>query len=337
MPGGQGGTDIYVCERTSEGWSLPRNLGPGINTAANEMFPVLFGDTMYFASNGHRTLGGLDIFRTVWTDVEWSRPENLNYPINTPFDDFALFPLVGGREGYLSSNRGGADGIYRFTANEPTLLLNISVFDEADGSPLAGAEVRLLEPTNPNPLSLFTNDDGKVTFPLTVEKLYEVLASKDGAFTESRTVSTKGQRISRPYSEEFRMKQVVVDKPIVIENIYYDYDRWDIRPDAALELDRIARLFIDNPNLSFELGSHTDSRASDTYNLVLSDARANSAVDYLVRKGVPADRITARGYGERKLVNHCSDEVECDEEGHQANRRTEFKVTRILPMISERK
>lgn len=337
MPGGQGGTDIYVCERTAEGWSLPRNLGPGINTSANEMFPVLFGDTMYFASNGHRTLGGLDIFRTVLTDDEWSRPENLNYPINTPHDDFALVPLPGGREGYLSSNRSGVDGIYRFSVNDPTLLLNISVFDEADGAPMSGVEVRMLEPTQPEPITLFSDEDGTITFPLTVDRLYEIVASKDGNFTESRTVSTMGQRTSRTYNEEFRLKQVVVDKPIVIENIYYDYDKWDIRPDAAVELDRIARLFIDNPNLSFELGSHTDSRASDTYNLVLSDARANSAVDYLVRKGVPANRLTARGYGERKLVNRCSDGVECTEDEHQANRRTEFKVTRILPMLSDRK
>lgn len=335
MPGGHGGTDIYVCERTAEGWGLPRNLGAGINTAANEMFPSLRADTLYFASNGHRSLGGLDIFRSVLRGGEWGDPENLNYPINTSHDDFALV-MLDDRKGYLSSNRNGRDAIFRFTANDPTLLLNISVFDELDGSPMAGAEVRLLEPTHPVPLTLFTNDDGKVSFPLSVEKLYEVLASKDGVFTESRKVSTVGLRTSRAFTEEFQMKQVVVDKPIVIENIYYDYDRWDIREDAALELDRIAKLFIDNPNLSFELGSHTDSRATDNYNLVLSDARANSAVDYLVRKGVPADRLTARGYGEHKLVNRCHDGVECSEEEHQANRRTEFKVTRIMPMLSDR-
>ncbi|MCB9184825.1 MAG: OmpA family protein [Flavobacteriales bacterium] len=335
MPGGLGGTDIYVCERTAEGWGMPRNLGPTVNTSANEMFPVLRNDTLYFSSNGHRSLGGLDIFRSTLSDGEWSRPENLNYPVNTVHDDFGFVLLQDGRSGYLSSNRSGLDGIYRFTTNDPTLLLHATLLDEEDGSPMAGAEVRLLEPSLPEPIQLFTDSDGSVTLPLTLDKVYEVMASKDGVFTESRKVSTEGQRTSRVYEEEFRMRRVVVDKPIVIENIYYDYDRWDIRPDAAVELDHIARLFIDNPSMSFELGSHTDSRASDTYNLLLSDARAKSAVDYLVRMGVPAERLTARGYGERNLVNGCRDGVDCSEEEHQANRRTEFKVTRITEAISE--
>ncbi|MFZ1694889.1 MAG: OmpA family protein [Flavobacteriales bacterium] len=336
MPGGFGGTDLYVCERTADGWGLPRNLGPTVNTPGNEMFPTMRGDTMYFSSNGHRSLGGLDIFRSVLHDGDWSAPENLNYPINTQHDDFALV-MLDGSKGYLSSNRAGQDGIYRFQENAPTLVLNISVFDMDDGSPMAGAEVRLLEPMKTEPLTLFTNDDGQVSFPLTVEKLYEVLASKDGVFTERRTVDTRGQRISKTYDEEFRMQRVVIDKPIVIENIYYDYDKWDIRPDAAVELDKIAQVFIDNPNLSFELGSHTDSRASDTYNLLLSDMRAKSAVDYLIQRGVPSDRISAHGYGERKLVNRCKDGVECSEEEHQANRRTEFKVVKVIPMMSERR
>ena len=336
MPGGFGGTDLYACERTADGWGYPRNLGPTVNTAANEMFPSLHGDTLYFASNGHRGLGGLDVFRSFRQDGEWSPPQNLNYPISTAHDDFALVMLDGGN-GYLSSNRSGRDGIYRFTQHAPTLTLNISVFDELDGSPMANAEVKLLEPLNPEPVTLFTNEDGQVSFPLTVDKLYEVLASKDGVFTERRTVDTRGQRLSRNYDEDFRLQRVVLDKPIVIENIYYDYDRWEIRPDAAVELDKVAQLFIDNPGLSFELGSHTDSRASDTYNLLLSDMRARSAMDYLIRKGVPAERITARGYGESMLVNRCADDVDCAEHEHQANRRTEFKVTKVMPLVSDRR
>lgn len=336
MPGGYGGTDIYACARTAEGWGHPRNLGPTVNTAGNEMFPTVHGDTLYFASNGHRSLGGLDIFRTVLSGGEWSKPANLNYPINTRHDDFALVMLDGGR-GLLSSNRSGTDGIYRFEQHPPTLTLNISVFDERDGSPMDNAEVKLLDPFASAPFTLFTGEDGQVSFPLTAGRLYEVLASKDGLFTERRTIDTRDQRTSRSYVQDFRLQRVVVDKPIVIENIYYDYDRWDIRPDAAAELDKVAQLFIDNPLLSFELSSHTDSRASDTYNLLLSDARAKSAVDYLIRRGVHPDRITARGYGERRLVNHCKDGVECSEEDHQRNRRTEFKVVKVAPLVSERR
>ncbi|MBK7944297.1 MAG: OmpA family protein [Flavobacteriales bacterium] len=336
MPGGQGGTDIYVCEHSGDGWSLPRNLGPTVTAAGNELFPTMRGDTLHFASNGHRSLGGLDLFRSILREEEWSAPENLNYPIDTPHDDFALV-MLGADRGYLSSNRQGKDGIYRFTAHAPTLVLNISVFDEADGSPMAGAEVKLLEPLNPSPITLYTDLDGKASFPLTVDKLYEVLASKDGVFTERRPISTQGQRLSKNYDEEFRLKRVVLDQPIVIENIYYDLDSWEIRPDAAVELDKVAQLFIDNPGLSFELGSHTDSRASDAYNLLLSDMRAKSAVDYLIRNGVPTNRLSARGYGERKLVNRCKDDVECTEQEHQANRRTEFKVTKVTPLISQRR
>jgi outer membrane protein OmpA-like peptidoglycan-associated protein len=191
---------------------------------------------------------------------------------------------------------------------------------------MAGVRVELLDETTGTRTELITGPDGRYRFPLEPGHRYRVLGGKDGMFTESRDISTVGQRISRTYIEDFQLMPVVVDKPIVIENIYYDYDRWEIRPDAAVELDKVARLFMDNPGLRFELSSHTDSRATDTYNLVLSDARANSAVDYLIRKGVDPGRISARGYGERMLVNRCADDVPCSEEEHQANRRTEFKV-----------
>ena len=147
-------------------------------------------------------------------------------------------------------------------------------------------------------------------------------------FIVSEDISTKGQRTSKVYEVELKLKAVEMDKPILVNNIYYDYDKWDIRPEAALELMKIARLFMDNPELSFELSSHTDSRASDMYNLVLSEARARSAVDFLIRKGVDPRRITAKGYGESRLVNHCSDGVPCSEDEHQQNRRTEFKVVK---------
>ncbi len=333
MPGGFGGTDIYACTLTAEGWGYPRNLGPTINTSANEMFPTVHGDTLYFASNGHRTLGGLDIFQTSYLNDEWSIPENLNYPINTPFDDFAFVLLPNATSGFLSSNRTGPDRIYTLEAHDPTLSLKGIFLEEDEGAPMADVEVKLLDMTEGDTIVLYTNGDGQYSFPLAPGRNYRVLGGKDGMFTESRDLSTKGQRTSRTYTEDFRLKRVVIDKPIVVENIYYDYDKWDIRTDAAVELDKLVRLFNDNPELSFELGSHTDSRATDLYNLVLSEARANSAVDYLIRSGVDADRITARGYGERQTVNRCLNDVECSEEEHQANRRTEFKVTRSKALL----
>lgn len=333
MPGGFGGTDLYACTRTTEGWGYPRNLGTTINTSANEMFPTVVGDTLYFASNGHRTMGGLDIVYSVLKDDVWSEPTNMNYPINTSYDDFSLTLLPNGH-GYLSSDRLGSDRIYTFQPHDPTLLLEASFVDEETGAPMANVEVRMLEPTEPEPINLFTDEDGAVSFPLSPERVYQLYGSKDGVFTESREISTVGQRTSRTYQETFRMRPIVLDKPIVIENIYYDYDKWDIRPDAAIELDKVARLFLDNPDLSFELGSHTDSRASDTYNLLLSDARAKSAVDYLVRMGVPSQRLSGRGYGESRPVNRCKNDIDCSEDEHQANRRTEFKVTNLNTDVS---
>lgn len=328
-PGGLGGTDIYRCTRTGDGWGTPENLGEPVNTPGNEMFPTLFGDTLFFASNGHPGVGGLDVFRTTTIDGAWQTPENMGYPINTPFDDLALVMLPDARSGFLTSDRHGSDRIYTFHVNDPTLLVEGRFLDEERGLAMTDVEVKLLDLTTGEELTLLTDADGSYRFPLQPGRQYRVMGSKNGMFTESRDLDTRGERYSRTWREDFRLKEVVIDKPILVENIYYDYDRWDIRPEAALELDKLARLFMDNPGLSFELSSHTDSRASITYNLMLSEARAKSAVDYLLRKGVDPQRIVARGYGEARLRNHCKDGVECSEEQHQLNRRTEFKVTRL--------
>ena len=330
MPGGRGGTDIYRCLQTEEGWGLPMNLGETVNTAGTEMFPTLFGDSLFFASNGHRSLGGLDVFVTTPSNGDWTVPENLNYPINTVHDDFAFVMQPDGSHGFLSSNRSGSDRIHSFTTQEPTLVVQGTFKDDEYYLPMAEVEVKLLDISSGEDLKLMTGPDGKFAFNLNKDREYRLSGEKNGMFTESRDLSTAGQKLSRTWTEDFELKEVVVDKPILVQNIYYDYDRWDIRTEAAAELDKVARIFIDNPGLSFELSSHTDSRASHMYNLMLSEARAKSAVDYLIRKGVDPARITAKGYGEMKLVNGCRDGLECSEEEHQANRRTEFKVTKVL-------
>lgn len=328
-PGGFGGTDIYRCIKTDEGWSIPENLGATVNTTGNEMFPTLFGDSLFFSSNGHRTLGGLDLFVTTSNNGEWSEPENLRYPINTPHDDFSLVLLPDARSGYLSSDRSGSDRIHMFEVNDPTLIAQGTFTDEEHFKPMADVEVKLIDLTTGVEITVFTGPDGSYRFDLKRDGTYRISGTKNGMFTETRQLSTADQRISRTWTEDFQLKEVIVDKPILVENIYYDYDRWDIREDAALELNKLAKIFMDNPSLSFELSSHTDCRSSQTYNLMLSEARAKSAVDYLIRSGVDPERITARGYGESRLVNHCKDGVECSEEEHQENRRTEFKVTKV--------
>lgn len=138
-----------------------------------------------------------------------------------------------------------------------------------------------------------------------------------------------GKKLSENFTANFELDQIIIEKPIVLENIYYDLDKWFIRADAAKELDRLVQVMQDNPKLHIELSSHTDSRAGDQYNLVLSDKRAKAAVEYIVSKGIDAKRMKWKGYGESRLVNQCKNKVECSEELHQQNRRTEFKATKI--------
>jgi peptidoglycan-associated lipoprotein len=327
-PGGQGGTDIYRSRRGDDGWEFPENLGAAINTGGNEMFPTIFGDTLYFSSNGHGGLGGLDIFRTWEENGEWRKPGNMGHPLNSPSDDLALVFEKDGRSGFLSSDRSGRDRIHSFTVNDPVLLLSGICINEITGAPMAGVQVKLIETSTGGEVVLTSGNDGRFQADLRPGQDLHIQGSLEGMFTESVDVSTVGQRTSRTYEVELRLKPLEMDKPFLVNNIYYDYDRWEIRPDAAAELKKLARLFKDNPTLHFELSSHTDSRAGDMYNMVLSEARARSAVDFLIRQGVDPERLVAKGYGESKLVNHCRNGVICSEELHQQNRRTEFKVIR---------
>ncbi len=152
-----------------------------------------------------------------------------------------------------------------------------------------------------------------------------------GCFTKTDKISTIGRKYSEDFYADFEVEKIVIDKPIVLENIYYDFDKWNIRPDAAAELDKLAKLLQDNPEIDIEMGSHTDSRGSDQYNMVLSEKRANAAVKYLISKGIESKRLTYKGYGETIHVNQCKNDVPCSEVEHQKNRRTEFKVKKINP------
>lgn len=341
-PGGFGGSDIWYCRKEAGAWSEPTNLGAAVNTAGNEAFPVVNGDALYFSSDAHENLGGLDIFETHLTDGQWSDPRNMNFPVNTPHDDFSLVidkrvGLSADAElsGYLSSSRDGADQIYTFSTVTPIFFVEGEVTD-VSGRYLPNVEVTLAEVLTQEDTSVVTGPDGRFVFPLKPGSDYTLRAAEPMHLSQSLPISTRGLLRSDTLRNDFRLSPIVLDAPILIENILYDYDKWDIRPDAAIELDKLARIFLDNPDMTFELGAHTDSRGGDTYNLVLSDARANSAVDYLIRHGVNPDRISARGFGETMLTNRCTNGVKCTEEEHQANRRTEFRVTGLKDFAHER-
>lgn len=325
-PGGLGGTDIWKSEDNGTGWSEPKNLGPAVNTPGNELFPTVNGHTLYFASTAHFNLGGLDIFSTRAEGDIWTAPENMGYPLNTVHDDFSFVMDTVSNSGYLSSDRTGNDRIHAFIIRDRIFMLEGEVTDSSGGFlPNVEANIENIETLEEK--TVLTGPDGIFRFRLEPESTYDVTVHRDGYLNERRRISTKGLAVSDTLEADFKLRTIMVNKPIAIENIYFDYDKWDIRPDAAVELDKLLAIIKENPDLSFELGSHTDARGGDLYNLVLSDGRANSTVDYLVRHGADPMRITAKGYGEERLVNHCKNGVVCSEEAHQANRRTEFTIT----------
>lgn len=331
-PGGQGGADLWLSRKVNGTWSQPENLGPAINTAYNDVFPTLWKDSvLYYSSEGRHGLGGLDLYRADKAGSGWNRAENVGYPLNTSFDDFGIAVNDSATAGFVSSNRGGnpeIDQIYAFTINDLRFTLEGIAVEKGSQEPLAGVTVELLNRKTGKKETAITGPDGRFMFKLDRETDYSVVGSKDGFFTNTEIVSTVGKVRSENMFVKLKLEleKIVINKPIVLENIYYDLDKWDIRPDAALELDKLVQTLKDNPGIRIELSSHTDSRADDKYNDVLSQKRAESAVQYLTSRGIDAGRMVAKGYGERKLVNGCSNDVKCTEEEHQANRRTEFKV-----------
>jgi outer membrane protein OmpA-like peptidoglycan-associated protein len=333
MPGGNGGTDIYKTEFDGTNWSKPENLGNMVNSGGNEMFPYFHEDgTLFFSSNGHNSLGGLDVYMTTMHVDHWARPENLNYPLNTKYDDFSYTITENKVDGFVTSTRvNGNDELYSFKKIPPTFILYGKARKKGTQESVEGVRVEITDASTGKIISKTTNKDGKFEMKLELEKDYLLYCTKIGCFTRTDIISTKEKKYSENFYADFEVEEIIIDKPIVLENIFYDFDKWEIRADATLELERLVKILNENPTITIELSSHTDWRGSDHYNLVLSDKRANAAVNYIISKGIPAERITAKGYGETHPVNKCINHTECTEEEYQLNRRTEFKVIKITP------
>ncbi|SMG27630.1 OmpA family protein [Sphingobacterium psychroaquaticum] len=337
MPGGKGGVDIWFSEKNSDGsWGKPQNAGPEINGNGDEMFPSVFADTLYFSSDSYASMGGLDIFKAVGQKAAFSGRQSLRYPVNSSADDFAFVVSADDEErqyGYLASNRSGgagSDDIYSFVYNKPrtkvTITLAGKVYDKATSELLRESRVHMFD-NNGGLLSSFAVSDSHFDKELEPKTAYKFVVFKEGYMSDSLFVSGVTARRDTTLFANFRL-QPVNKKGIsfVLDNIYYDFDKYDIRSDAAVVLDQLVKVMKDNPTLRIELSSHTDSRGSDKYNLVLSQHRARSAVEYIVSRGIERERLVAKGYGEMKLVNKCANGVTCSEEEHQANRRTEVEV-----------
>lgn len=334
MPGGKGSSDIYMSKWEGTKWGKPENMGLEINTSGKESFPYSHDEdsTFYFSSDGNLSLGGLDIFKCKWDGSHWSKPENIKAPLNSQKDDFALSIKSDGKGGYLSSNRGGDDRIYEWAPIppvEPVYTTEGVITDKATGKPLPGAKVVFKNMDEGTEEFVMADENGKYKYTIKPNTHYDIVASKDLYFVKKDKVFVPKSKLGESITKDLALEPIIIDKPIVIENIYYDVAKWDIRPEAALELDKLVQFLKDNGKINIELSSHTDCRASNQYNLTLSEKRAKSAVDYLISKGIEAARLKAKGYGETKLLNKCADGVTCTDEEHQMNRRTEIKVLKI--------
>lgn len=327
----RGGTDIYYSKRNNDtGWSAPVNMGSDINTAGNERTPFFDSSgNFYFASDGHTGMGGLDIFKaTQDANGKWN-VVNAGTPVNSPQDDFTPF-FTNGLHGYFSSNRPsgkGSDDIYRFDAARIVVFsLEGEVLNLKTNLPVSNAEVTLTNLTSNTPAKAVTGADGTFSFMLDSVTAYRLIGEK-ADYTPSATenVSTIGLTASTVIHKTLYLDSIIIATPL-IEPVYYNFDKSNIRPDAVNPLDHIVQLMNENPNWKLAISSHTDSRGSDSYNIKLSQQRAESVLKYLTDHGIDANRLTAEGFGETRLVNECSNGVPCSEEAHQLNRRSEFVV-----------
>jgi outer membrane protein OmpA-like peptidoglycan-associated protein len=326
IPGGKGGTDIYKSVPTNGVWGDPVNLGDKINTTGNEMFPFMYKNNMLiFASNGMDDSNDLDLFYSCVSGNSFTEPIALN-ELNSDSDDFGLVIHNNEKVGYFASKRAdglGDDDIYKVTFEKGEFKLELLVRDKNSLEPIASAAVNFNDNVN-----LVTDRSGMVKRDLDYNSDYTATSDVDGYMNESVSFTTSNKEYG-VIKQTINVEKVVVGQKFVMENIFYDFDKWDILPESEVELNKLVKIMKDNPDWKVELGSHTDCRGSDSYNEVLSQKRSDSAVSYIISNGISSDRIIAKGYGETQLVNKCDDGVNCSEEEHRANRRTEFKILEL--------
>ena len=344
MPGTIGQSDIYkVSINSNGGYGSPENLGKTINTEGKETFPFVTSENeIYFASDGHPGLGGLDVFvGKLENNGSVSNIQNLGADVNSPKDDFAYIIDPVTRKGYFSSNKDGghgSDDIYKFLETRRLLCtqeLNGVITDAETGAILPETKVTLYDDQSVIKNTTVSNAIGSYTFPVECGKTYNVRAEKSDYTTKEVriTIDTQSGKTSLPIALDKAICKVTVGddlgKCFGIKMIYFDLDKSNIRTEAAVDLEKILVVLNENPSMKLDIRSHTDSRATFKYNEALSDRRAKSTIEWLLKNGISANRLTGKGYGETQLVNKCADGVPCTEEEHQANRRSEFIITAL--------
>lgn len=343
-PGGYGGKDIWFAVQTGNEWEV-ENAGATINTAGDEMFPYVHADgTLYFASNGHPGFGGLDLFRVDSTGVV-----NMGIPFNSKGDDFGITFAGNSQNGFFSTNRTnskGTDLVFEFRLPELVVALEGKVCDE-NGNPIVDAWVRVVGNDGTNARQPI-HKDGSYNIRLDKNARYALMASARGYLNESGQLTTENRDRNKTYTQNFVLRPTY--KPVRMENVFYDFNRWNLSKDSEKSLNALIKILQDNPNITIELSAHTDMIGDSTYNVTLSQKRAQSCVDYLIKAGIASDRLTAKGYGKNQPVEvspemhkqyrwmpegQTLDETfilsrnpEEQDICNKINRRTEFKVLR---------
>lgn len=365
MRGGQGKKDIWKVTRESKSgaWGAPENLGPQINTSGDEMFPYIHKDgSVYFSSDGHLGMGGLDIFMANQSmDGNWTI-ENMKYPINSSADDFGLCFESAKERGYMSSNRiggRGSDDIYQFSLPPIEFVLTGTVKNQKTEDVIAGADVTLIGSDGTN-IEKKTENDGTFSFKLTPNTDYRILAKRGGFLNSKGKETTKGMTTSKEFKMDLFMSpdNARMDLP----GIMYEFGKWNLLPQSLVSLEELVEILNDNPNITIEIGSHTDARGSDQANEALSLKRAKSVVDFLITYGIDEERLSSKGYGESmpKEIDKATARTydflnegdvlteafiarlateEQRETAHQINRRTDFGLTGrdYVPKIKRRR
>ncbi len=332
-PGGYGGSDIYVSHLQPDGnWGKPENLGPDVNTPGDESGPFIHADnqTLFFASDGWPGIGSMDLFYTRKNaDGGWGKPVNLGYPINTIDHDGSIFVAADGKTAYFASDRSDSRGqldLYTFELYPEarpvrTLYVKGFVYDAKTRQRLT-AVIDLINLGNAKTITQIHSDgNGDYTIALPVGKDYAFNVSKKGYLFYSDNFSLKDTAAGKPFSINIGLQPIAVNASVVLKNIFFDFDKYDLKPESRIELDQLAKLLEDNPALKIQINGYTDNAGNAEHNLTLSQHRADAVVAYLVSKSIAAGRLTAKGYGAARPVADNS-----TEEGRAQNRRTEFVV-----------
>jgi outer membrane protein OmpA-like peptidoglycan-associated protein len=346
----EGKMDIFVVDILANGkYSQPVNLGKNVNTSGNETTPFITEEEiLYFSSDGHPGKGKLDVFAVEVYDEGTSEIYQLASPVNSINDDFAYIVNKDNNQGFFTSNRlqgKGFNDLYAFTLEEDVrpgdcfITVDGKVRDKDSYEILAGATVDLYNLEGNLLQSVLTYDDGTYKFTVSCAKEYKLVASNENYRNDEKRIEILEENYHSALHTNMNLSKIHKAKPIIesLQPIYYDFDDATITASSAKEMDKIVKIMNDNTDLIIEASAFTDSRGSDTYNINLSNKRANSAVNYLRSQGINPNRIRSKGYGENRLINQCVNGVECDEDAHQMNRRTEFNFVNIQAKTPDKK